>query len=107
MNIKKFLPIAIGLVSIGVEVYNVFSNKEPKKYSKKWFENSSNEVLNIERETIRKQYCSSGDDFSKAIELKSLLHQFDSELRKIAWGNEIPRGTSYHREHGYNLYKKD
>lgn len=81
MNIKKIIGVGVGLVATGFGVYKLLSKTEPQKYSSTWFETVSDEVLNTEREIVRKQYCSAGD--------------------------EIPHGPSYHREHGYNLVKED
>lgn len=69
------------------------------------FDTVSDEVLNAEREVVRKQYCTAGDDFSLAVSLQNLLNRFDNVLSKRAWGGETPHGPSYHREHGYNLLK--
>lgn len=105
MNVKKVIEIGTGLAVTGFGVYMLLSGNEPKKYSNKWFETVSDEVLNTEREVVRKQFCSAGDDFSLAVRLQNLLYKFDSVLSKRAWGNEIPQGPSYPREHGYNLLK--
>ncbi len=107
MDIKKVLGIGVGLAATGFEVYKLLSGRKPQKYSSKWFEPVSDQVLNTEREIVRKQYCSAGDNFSLAVSLQNLLRLFDSALSKRAWGDEIPHGPSYHREHGYNLFKND
>lgn len=107
MSAKKIIGIGVGIVATGLGVYKLLSGKESQKYSSKWFDTASDEVLNAEREIVRKQYCSAGDDFSLAVRLQKLLHRFDSVLIKRAWGDEIPHGPGYHREHGYNLFKED
>lgn len=107
MNIKKIVGTGVGLAATGLVMYKLLSGNEPPKYSRKWFETVSDEVLNSEREIVRKQFCSAGDDFSLAVCLENLLRRFDSELGKRAWGDEIPHGPGYHREHGYNLFKGD
>ena len=107
MNVKKTLGIGIGAVIAGLGAYKYFTGTEPQKYSNKWFDTVSDEVLKTEREVVRKQFCSAGDDFSLAVRLENLLRVFDSVLSKRAWGDETPHGPGYHREHGYNLYKDD
>ena len=107
MKVKNVIGVGVGLVATGFGLYKILSGNEPQKYSSKWFETVSDEVLKTERENVRKRYCSAGDDFSLAVSLEKLLHKFDSVLSKRAWGDEIPHGPSYHREHGYNLYKED
>lgn len=39
------------------------------------FDTVSDEVLNAEREVVRKQYCTAGDDFSLAVSLQNLLNR--------------------------------
>ena len=92
MNVKKTLGIGIGVVIAGLGAYKYFTGKEPQKYSNKWFDTVSDEVLKTEREVVRKQFCSAGDDFSLAVRLENLLRVFDSVLSKRAWGDETPHG---------------
>lgn len=84
MNIKKIIGVSVGLVATGFGVHKLLSGNEPLKYSSKWFEAVSDEVLNTEREIVRKRYCSAGDDFSLAVSLQNLLSRFDSVLSKRA-----------------------
>lgn len=107
MDMKKLLGVGLGLVAAGFGAYKLFAEKEPQKYSSKWFNTVSDEVLKSEREVVRKQFCSAGDDYSLAVKLEALLRLFDSVLSKRAWGDETPCGPGYHREHGYNLLKDD
>lgn len=107
MNMKKIIGPSAVFVIAGAGLFKLLCGKEPQKYSSKWFETVTDEVLNTEREIVKRQYCSSGDNFSLAVSLKNLLDRFDSVLSKRAWGNEVPHGPSYSRQHGYNLYKKD
>ena len=95
----------IGLTLAGVGIFKLVG-AEPQKYSTKWFENVSDEVLDAEREIVRKQYCSSGDDFSLAIHLENLLRRFDSVISKRAWDGKEP-GFPVHREHGWYLPNDD
>lgn len=85
-------------------------NEEIKKtnmYSAKWFETVTDDTLSAEREKVRLAYCSSGDNFSEASRLQNLLWRFDKEMNKRAWGDEIPRAPSIHREHGLYLPNDD
>lgn len=107
MNIKKIIGVGAGLVVTGISVYKNSIGKPLEKYSGKWFDTVSDEVLNTEREIVRKQFCSAGDDFTSAVRLQNLLYRFDAVLSKRAWGDKTPQGSSYHREHGYNLFKDD
>ncbi len=85
-------------------------NEEIKKvslYSTKWFETVSDDILNAEREKVRQSFCSSGGDIAEADRLQKLLWRFDEELRKRAWGDEIPHAPSISREHGWYLPNDD
>lgn len=76
-------------------------------YSSKWFEKATDAELDLEREKVRLEYCSPGDDFEAASRLQNLLWRFDKEMSKRAWGDEIPHGSSIHREHGWYLPNDD
>lgn len=76
-------------------------------FGKKWFNSASDEELETEREKIRQEYCSSGDDFNRACELEETLNDFDEEMSKRAWGDKEPYAPSIHREHGWHLSKDD
>ena len=107
MDIKKIVVVGFGFLATGLGVYKLLSGNEPQKYSSKWFETISDEILETEREVIRKQFCSAGDNFSLAVSLQNLLFRFDSELRNRSGEDKISYGPSYHREHGYNLFKEE
>lgn len=76
-------------------------------FGKKWFSSASDSELASERERVRKEYCSSGDDFSKASKLQKELQQFDREMSKRSWGDKEPTSPSTHREHGWYLSNDD
>lgn len=103
---KVALAVA-GIAITGVEIWRLISGLEPQKYSSKWFEKTSDAVLKEEREVIRKKYCNAGTDCDLAGKMQNLLWRIDKELSKRAWDGEVPTRPSYHREHGYGLYKPD
>ena len=86
MDAKKVVVIGLGIIGAGFGIAKIVSGKAPAKFSAKWFETLSDADLNIEREIVRKAYCSSGDDFNLAVRLQNLLGLFDNELSKRAWG---------------------
>ena len=106
---KELIIIAgtVGTILTGIGLSKIAGSLEPRKYSGKWFDSVSDDVLKAEREIVRKQYCSSGNNFSMAVQLQNLLNIFDSVLSKRAWAGKIPQSPSYPREHGHNLYKPD
>lgn len=77
--------------------------EEANLYSSKWFKRATDAELDIAREKVRLEYCSSGNDFKAACSLQNLLRRFDDEMSKRAWGNETPHAPSIHREHGWYL----
>lgn len=90
----------------GIGIYKLATGGEPEKYSSKWFENASDELLKAEREVVRKNYCASGDDFSAAVRWEKLLHYFDKVISKRAWaGKEY--GFPVRSEHGWHLPSDD
>ena len=76
-------------------------------FGKKWFGSASDSELETEREKVRQEYCSSGDDLEKASKLQEELWRFDEEMSKRAWGDEKPKAPSTHREHGWYLPNDD
>ena len=107
-KVTKIATVCVAVATgVGLGIYKALGEKKPQKYSSKWFKTMPDEVLNAEREIVREKRCSSGNDSYMATMLENLLRLFDSELNKRAWGDEIPHGPSYRREHGYNLFKKD
>lgn len=78
-----------------------------KKYDSEWFESISDEELSMEREIVRKQWCSYGGDESLALRLEKLLRKFDSELSKRAENKHVDSGVRIHREHGWYLPNDD
>lgn len=66
----------------------------------------SDDELNEERERIRKEFCSSGDDFEKASRLQNMLYAIDDEIRSRNSGDE-ETGYPVHTEHGWYLSEDD
>ena len=51
---KKIIGNGIGIAATCYGAYKLLSGKDPQKYSSKWFDTVSDEVLNAEREVMRK-----------------------------------------------------
>lgn len=105
---KKELVIVslITITAAPIVVFAVVSAKSgPNKYSTEWIRSLSPEEWSIQRETVRKQYCTAGNT-PEGGRLQQLLWLFDSVKRE----KEPPlKGPfyPYNREHGWNLYKPD
>lgn len=90
------------------DIVNIIKDiRKPALYSSKWFEQTSDAVLKVEREKVRIDYCQSGDDFTKACNLERLLGRFDKELSKRAWAGQEPKASSIRREHSWYLPNDD
>lgn len=111
VSIPTIIAVVLGLKNKdAIKVLWNQLNEEIKKanmYSGKWFETVTDEVLDAEREKVRLEYCSSGENFSEASRLQNLLWRFDKEMSKRAWGDKIPHASSIHREHGWYLPNND
>ena len=70
------------------------------KYSNEWIQSLSDSELDIEREEIRKAWCSEPKDLSRAVELESILDQFDREIHKRKSSDSS--GYSYRTKTCYN-----
>ena len=110
MDVMKAKNVVFSLITAGLAglgLYKALGGGKIEKYSSKWFDTVSNEVLNAEREVVRKEFCASGNNFSKAVRLENLLRLFDKVISSRAWDGKTPQAPSYPREHGHNLYKPD
>ncbi len=102
--------IIAGLCAIavtGFEIIKYLNEREYPKYSNEWMESLSDSEIDTEREEIRKAWCSEPKDLSRAVELESILDQFDREIYKRrssdSSGYDFPR----HTEHGWYLSGDD
>lgn len=117
-NWKKLIAAGIGISTIIVGLKNKDSirtlweqlNEKIRRrnlYSTKWFQTASDEELNIEREKIRLDWCSTGNSLSEGDRLYDLLHRFDDEMIRREWEDEKPCPPKVHREHGWYLPNDD
>ncbi|GHU53416.1 hypothetical protein FACS1894132_05510 [Clostridia bacterium] len=104
-NIGKV--VGIGVAIIGVGLLKLLSDNKNTKYSNKWFEVASDDELEVEREKVRQEYCSSGDNYSLAVGLQKLLWRFDDVMSKRSWNGSTDYGYPKHREHGWYLPNDD
>ena len=77
------------------------------KYKDKWISNASDEELSLEREKVRQDFCNSDFDDNYREECYTTLGRFDREMSKRAWGDDEPKSSSIHREHGWYLPNDD
>ena len=102
--------IIAGLCAIavtGFEIIKYLNGREYPKYSNEWMESLSDSELDTEREEIRKAWCSEPKDLSRAIELESILDQFDREIHKRKSSDSSGYVFFIHIEHGWYLSGDD
>lgn len=106
-NLRNIIGIGIGVAITGFELFKLVSDKENLKYSNKWFESASEDELEIEREKVRVEYCSSGNNYTVASQLQRLLLKFDDVIRNRASSGNDDYEYPKHREHGWYLPNDD
>lgn len=99
--------IGIGAAIAGVALITLLSDNKNTKYSDNWFKSVSDDELEIEREKVRQEYSSSGDNYSLAVGLQKLLWRFDDVMSKRAWNGSNDYGYPKRREHGWYLPNDD
>ena len=99
--------IGVGASIIGVGLLILLNDNKNTKYSDGWFKSASDDELEMEREKVRQEYCSSGGDYSLAVRLQKLLWRFDKVMRERAWNGSTDYGYPKHREHGWYLSSDD
>lgn len=107
MDVKKIIGATIGLAVTGYGLFKLTKGGEPPKYSNKWFKTVSDTVLKEERENVRKQFCSAGNDFDLAVRLQKLLNYFDKVIGERAWNGSTDYKFPVHSEHGWHLPSDD
>ena len=104
-KISKYILGIGGLAVAGIGVYIGLSDKEPSKYSLEWIKKLTDKEWETEREIIRQKFCNPEYDESTRIGFQNLLRLFDKVKSDRDWAGINPQGSTYHREHGFNLYK--
>ena len=100
--------VIAGLCVIAVTgIFKYLNGREYPKYSKEWMQSVSDSELDVEREEIRKAWCSEPKDISRAVELESILNQFDREIHKRKSNDSSDYGFPRHTEHGWYLSGDD
>lgn len=105
---KKGIGITIGILASAIAGYGIYKyiKSEPGKYTARWFNQVSDDVLKSERELVAKEYAASGDDFKKACEWQNLLFYFDKIIRNRE-ATVVEAGFPVHRENGWYLRNDD
>lgn len=76
-----------------------------KPGAEKWFNKADLEELKEARKLVQRDLMNPGLDNKYRENCHDLLLVFDRKINEKEWGGRKPQGPSYHREHGYNLYK--
>ena len=103
---KKEIIIASSIIgAIGVTFLAVLGVKY--KSLEKWLKKASLEDLNEARNNTHHDWMQHTINDEYRSNLWSLMQLLDKKISEREWAGKIPTGPSYHREHGYNLYKPD
>ena len=107
-SMDKKLPVILsGIVLCGLGLYKGVIAKEPVKYSLEWIKELSDAEWLEERKIVQKIFRSPEYNDEIRLDAKKVLGLFDKVKSDRDWAGKVPRGPVYHREHGFNLYKKD
>ncbi len=107
---RKDILIATGVIgAIGTTVLTILGVKYYWNSSafERWFKKAPLDELKTVRDNIHSEYMKHtvNDEYRQS--LWNLLPRLDKKISEIEWAGKTPTGPSYHREHGYNLYKPD
>lgn len=104
-GLKIILGLGVTILG-GYGLYKIIG-KEPVKYSLEWIKGLSDIQWENERQIIQDQYRNPKYDIPFRENCKRILELFDKVKSDKDWAGRKPQGPSYHREHGYGLFKKD
>lgn len=103
---KKEIIIASSILGvIGITFLAVFGIKY--KPLEKWLKKASLEDLKEVRNNAHHEWMQHTINDEYRGNLWNLMQFLDKKIHKRECSGKIPTGPSYHREHGYNLYKPD
>ena len=109
MNVRKVVGIGLVVVATaGIGFIALLGDKNPLKYSDKWFSSLSDKELELEREKVRLNYISAGEPH-RAVFFESILNQIDNIMIKREMNNYQDMGSKFpvHSEHGWYLSSDD
>ena len=106
-NLNKVLSVGGTVLFCLVILLKGHGQKEPEKYSYSWIKKLSEQAWKAERNKVWQKWANPNQDDQTRSQLWSLLQLFDKVKENKDWAGKKPQGPSYHREHGYNLYKPD
>lgn len=104
--LKRFL-VSTSLIVVSRELPYMLISMPPEKYSREWIGSLSNGMWEKEREIVRQSMCNPKLGMEVQSECQNILRLFDKIKSERVWAGKKPMGSSYSREHGYNLYKND
>ena len=78
-----------------------------EEYSSSWLETASLDELQSARSEVQADYGNPELDIDYRGDLWDLLHEFDAAIGKKVWEGQEPKGSAFHREHGWYLPNDD
>lgn len=101
------------LVGIGGVALIILGSLGIKRYLddtkfERYLKSASLPELKAIRDVAHKEFLNTSNDIECRGKIGDIiLPTIDKQISKREWGNKIPAAPSYHREHGFNLYKPD
>ena len=103
--LKRVLAV-VGIAAAGGLIHKI-KNMPPEKYSLEWIKSLSDSMWEKERESVRQDMCNPRLGADVQAKCQNILRLFDKVKSERNWAGKTPKGPSYSREHGFNLYKPD
>ena len=103
--LKKVLAV-VGIAAAGGLIHKI-NNMPSEKYSLEWIKSLSDSMWEKERESVRQDMCNPRLGADVQAKCQNILRLFDKVKSERDWAGKTPKGPSYSREHGFNLYKPD
>ena len=104
---KKGIIITISIIGASVLIALGCKKYLDATAFERWLNKASLEELKEKRDLIHAEYMRHNVNDQYREDLWNLLPVFDSRIRQKERNGKAPCGPTYHREHGYNLYKPD
>ena len=107
---KYGVKILISIGGVTLIVLGAFGVKKHLDNTRfeRYLNRASLSELKATRDVVHKEFLNPSDDIEYRGKIGDyILPAIDKRISKLEWGDKAPTPPSYHREHGFNLYKPD
>ena len=95
---------ALGLVILSFLGVKYFCNVSSFE---RWFKKASLDELKTVRNNVHAEYLNHTVNDAHRESLWNLMSRLDKKISILEWTGKTPSMSTYHREHGFNLYKPE